>query len=691
MRAVTGTGDGNVLLWRNVAPDAPENCTMQVIRRLTYRDEKVKTAKLLSAHTLNCSAVRVRVKRDAQNNFVTDILSGGSGGWLQVWRQESKDNFKRRDKSSGNECVQLPAESSTARPPRIKAIDFFPGTGEFIVGTDESDIWQVNPKDVRDPTGPAGKDCVLMVKGHRDMVDALAAHPTQPGLFATGSHGDHVYLWNAQKFELVGKRALKGYQVSAVAFNPAGDRLAVGTLQGKVFLLVLDAENPDPKGNPLYRLRLTGQQDTAMPAIADSFQRIPMLSFSPDGRVLAVASADQCIYLYAADGDAYGLTRTGDLLSPRRGTRYLAKCSGHSSTVKHLDWSTDSRVLQSNDQSYELLYWQADRLSPGLGMQVLHDQRDTQWATWSTINGFDVMGMFPKGTDNTDINKTARSHHAEGARFVAAATDFGAPLPPCTRPCTPALGTARPRPPPCTPLHPPCLFAHTLTPPHTRARIAPCRRRSALQLPGRRVGRALLLLRGPLLARVQRQVAHPVQGPLQGRPRPGQGHRPAARPDAAHQRGRRRPLHLPVATGPQGGARDASRARRRRARRARRARGAAAAAAGRGGDPQPVLPAAAGEAARAGGEALHPGAADRPAQGAARRARASPDGRSAAGDLRPRDRCRDHLRVHARWSPSTFQTVPCIYTPTSEKPDQAKSHALRCAHKRGPPGNDSVS
>ena len=55
--------------------------------------------------------------------------------------------------------------------------------------------------------------------------------------------------------------------------------------------------------------------------------------------------------------------------------------------MNHLDWSTDSRVLQSNDQSYELLYWQADRLSPGLGMQLLHDQRDTQWETWSTING----------------------------------------------------------------------------------------------------------------------------------------------------------------------------------------------------------------------------------------------------------------------------------------------------------------
>ena len=96
----------------------------------------------------------------------------------------------------------------------------------------------------------------------------------------------------------------------------------------------------------------------------------------------AVASADQCIYLYAAEDDKYGLGPEGEPLNLRRrvadnppsGFRYLAKCSGHSSTVNHLDWSTDSRVLQSNDQSYELLYWQADRLSPVSSMDMDMDQ-----------------------------------------------------------------------------------------------------------------------------------------------------------------------------------------------------------------------------------------------------------------------------------------------------------------------------
>ena len=38
------------------------------------------------------------------------------------------------------------------------------------------------------------------------------------------------------------------------------------------------------------------------------------MSYSPDGRTLAVASHDQCIYLYNAENDNYGLDEYGDKL-----------------------------------------------------------------------------------------------------------------------------------------------------------------------------------------------------------------------------------------------------------------------------------------------------------------------------------------------------------------------------------------
>ena len=55
MRCVTGVGDGNVLLWRNVSTG--DDCTMQVIKKLQYKDDKVKSEKWLKVR------IRVRITR----------------------------------------------------------------------------------------------------------------------------------------------------------------------------------------------------------------------------------------------------------------------------------------------------------------------------------------------------------------------------------------------------------------------------------------------------------------------------------------------------------------------------------------------------------------------------------------------------------------------------------------------------
>jgi len=88
----------------------------------------------------------------------------------------------------------------------------------------------------------------------------------------------------------------------------------------------------------------------------------------------------------------------------------------------------DSRMLQSQCNAYEVLFWNCDRGEPedgyeigqpspikdirkrrAYGVQVTDDQRDTQWATWSCNFGFDVMGIWPSGYINTEINFVSRS------------------------------------------------------------------------------------------------------------------------------------------------------------------------------------------------------------------------------------------------------------------------------------------
>lgn len=128
---------------------------------------------------------------------------------------------------------------------------------------------------------------------------------------------------------------------------------------------------------------------------------IDELKFSPDGAYLAVGSHDQVV-------DVYDI---------KKGFVKLSRCVGHSSTITHIDWAADSSVLMSNCQAYELLHF-----DPRTGRQVKQSQRDTRWATWTGILGFDVMGIWHKDSDGTDINSVDRS---PSGKYLVSADDLG--------------------------------------------------------------------------------------------------------------------------------------------------------------------------------------------------------------------------------------------------------------------------
>ncbi len=63
---------------------------------------------------------------------------------------------------------------------------------------------------------------------------------------------------------------------------------------------------------------------------------------------------------------------------------------GHSSFVTHIDWSADSEFLQSNSGDYELLFWNAKTCKQVTSATTM---RDTDWATFTCVLGFPVVGM----------------------------------------------------------------------------------------------------------------------------------------------------------------------------------------------------------------------------------------------------------------------------------------------------------
>lgn len=58
-----------------------------------------------------------------------------------------------------------------------------------------------------------------------------------------------------------------------------------------------------------------------------------------------------------------------------------------------IDWSADSKYLQSNCGAYELLFWKAET---GEQHKHPHELRDVKWATFTCILGWPVQGIWPR-------------------------------------------------------------------------------------------------------------------------------------------------------------------------------------------------------------------------------------------------------------------------------------------------------
>ncbi|KAM9257503.1 LOW QUALITY PROTEIN: echinoderm microtubule-associated protein-like 3 [Morus bassanus] len=224
-----------------------------------------------------------------------------------------------------------------------------------------------------------------IVQGHTDEVWGLATHPSCC-LFLTCGYDRQLCLWDGQEHALAWSLALEDTGLCA-DFHPGGQVVAVGLLTGR--WLVLDTATQQP---------LAGG--------SDGNEQLSVVRFSPDGSFLAIGSHDNFIYIYSVTEGGRKYTRFG-------------RCVGHSSFITHLDWSKDGRFVMSNSGDYEILYWDVAG-----GCKLLRNRfesRDREWASYTCVLGFHVFGVWPDGSDGTDINSLCRSHHE---RVVAVADDF---------------------------------------------------------------------------------------------------------------------------------------------------------------------------------------------------------------------------------------------------------------------------
>ena len=152
----------------------------------------------------------------------------------------------------------------------------------------------------------------------------LAMHPTKEE-FCTCGDDKMLRLWSIRSHDELATKALPSIS-RAVSYNNLGDILAIGMIDG--FIAIIDAKSAD--------LRVCSSWKHSNGMITD-------IKFSSDGQLFAAASADTNIYIYKSEGK--------QLFSRQ------AVCTGHNGPVIHLDFSANSKFLQSNAGDFSLMFW----------------------------------------------------------------------------------------------------------------------------------------------------------------------------------------------------------------------------------------------------------------------------------------------------------------------------------------------
>ncbi|KAG9346201.1 hypothetical protein JZ751_008024 [Albula glossodonta] len=292
-----------------------------------------------------------------------DIVTGDSVGFLLVWSRSTSEPPPGKGSKGAYQISR-----------QLKAHEGRKGE-QFLVGTSRNFILR----------GTFNDGFQVEVQGHTDELWGLAAHPFKD-LFLTCAQDRQVCLWNSVDHSLEWTRLLDESGHCA-DFHPSGAVVVIGTHSGKWY--ALDAETRD-----LVAIHTDGNE------------QLSVMRYSADGTLLAVGSHDNFIYLYSVSEKGKKYSRYG-------------KCTGHSSYITHLDWSHDNNFIMSNSGDYEILYW--DVVNSCRLIRNRSDCKDIDWATYTCVLGFHVFGVWPEGSDGTDINALMRSHNRN---MIALADDF---------------------------------------------------------------------------------------------------------------------------------------------------------------------------------------------------------------------------------------------------------------------------
>ena len=391
-RMLTGHPSGEVYLWRD------DNAVR------TIAAHAPGPVKVLGDGSKTHHGVRLQLLQDGRT-----LVSAGGDGRLQAWDLRG-GTLKEEDRRGEPVAIAPGAPAKDAHA--IRSFDVLAGTNLVAVGTHRCDVMELalgsvgaSARASSMPGQAAPRAGVsTFIDGHEADLYSIEWHPGKPEVFATACESSRLFVFDAQR-RVVIKTCKIGFLARACAWSSAPVAAAAAAGPSGA------GQPPGAGGAASYHLAVGGKsgkvkvlaEDNLQPLYEwqDLRQPITDMKYSPNNRYLAVAGNDTYI----------------DIYNVARGYAKVARCSGHSATVKHIDWSADSSIIQSNCASYEILYWDARH-----GKQITDNQRDTVWSSWTCALGFPVMGVYPDYSDGTDVNGVERS---PDGKLLATVDDFG--------------------------------------------------------------------------------------------------------------------------------------------------------------------------------------------------------------------------------------------------------------------------
>lgn len=203
-------------------------------------------------------------------------------------------------------------------------------------------------------------------------------------LLATGSSDGTLRLWDLERLLPVVGRVLSfgpAQGIYGLAFRErAGDLLAMGHADGHVRVISF------PGLQPVFKHMASKAQE-----------RIADVCFTPSGDLLAAASWDQTVYVYAVQNppnvrsDSSGGTAGGIEVLP------LHKIMGNTSSVTRIQFTEDGQFLMTNSKDKQLLYF-----SMRAGeQQAISSLRNATWAApWRCPCGWPTIGLWAANADS---------------------------------------------------------------------------------------------------------------------------------------------------------------------------------------------------------------------------------------------------------------------------------------------------